>query len=206
MAQQDDEMSAPSPNVAPNPATHPVDALSVRGTREAPSSALVTLTVMGLAPPFDFGHYATRSRYGFKPQRITTMRGLTIGQLAKSAAVNLETVRYYERIGLIAAPARTEGGHRTYDEEAIRHLAFVRRARDLGFSIHDIRALLTLAAPGRNSCAEVRNVASAHLVNVRTKLADLAKLEAILSATIAKCGDHPSPDCPVLDILDTGTR
>jgi len=134
------------------------------------------------------------------------MRGLTIGQLAKSAAVNLETVRYYERIGLIAAPARTEGGHRTYDEEAIRHLAFVRRARDLGFSIHDIRALLTLAAPGRNSCAEVRNVASAHLVNVRTKLADLAKLEAILSATIAKYGDHPSPDCPVLDMLDTGTR
>src|SRR4029077_18701873 len=56
MAQQDDEMSAPSPNVAPNPATHPVDALSVRGTREAPSSAWVTLTVMGLAPPFDFGH------------------------------------------------------------------------------------------------------------------------------------------------------
>ena len=132
---------------------------------------------------------------------ITKMRGLTIGQLAKSAGVNLETVRYYERIGLIVRPARTEGGHRAYDQEAVKQLAFVRRARELGFSISDIRALLTLAAPGRNSCSEVKNVASAHLVSVRTKLADLAKLESILSATVAQCGEHGSPDCPVLDML-----
>ncbi|HLI98571.1 MAG TPA: helix-turn-helix domain-containing protein [Bradyrhizobium sp.] len=132
------------------------------------------------------------------------MRGLTIGQLAKSTGVNPETVRYYERIGLIARPRRTEGGHRTYDREAMRHLAFVRRARELAFSIAEIRALLTLAAPGHHSCAEVRDVASAHLVNVRAKIADLAKLEVILSATIAKCGDRP-PDCPILDMLDHGT-
>ncbi len=135
---------------------------------------------------------------------ITKMRGFTIGQLAKLAGVNLETVRYYERIGLIARPPRTEGGHRAYGQEAVKQLEFVRRARDLGFCIPDIRALLTLAAPGRNSCTEVKNVARAHLVSVQTKLADLVRLEAILSATIAQCGEHSSADCPVLDMLDSG--
>jgi len=132
------------------------------------------------------------------------MRGLTIGQLAKSAGINPETVRYYERIGLIAMPRRTEGGHRIYDPEAKRHLAFVRRARDLAFSISEIRALLRLAAAGHSSCVEVRDLAKAHLADLRTKIADLAQLEAILSATIAKCGDR-RPDCPVLDMLDQGT-
>ena len=137
---------------------------------------------------------------------ITKVRGITIGQLAKSARVNLETVRYYERIGLIANPPRTGGGHRSYGQEAVKQLAFVRRARDLGFSIPDIRALLTLAAPGRNSCSEVKSVAKAHLVSVQTKLAGLVRLEAILSATIAQCGEHPPPDCPVLDMLDSDMR
>jgi MerR family transcriptional regulator, mercuric resistance operon regulatory protein len=137
---------------------------------------------------------------------VTKVRGLTIGQLAKSAGVNRETVRYYERIGLIDRPPRTEGGHRVYDQQAAKQLAFVRRARDLGFGISDIRALLTLAAPGRNSCAEVKRVASAHLVNVQIKLADLAKLEAILSTTVAQCGENASPDCPVLDMLDSEAR
>ena len=137
---------------------------------------------------------------------LTKARGFTIGQLAKSAGVNLETVRYYERIGLMVPPDRTEGGHRVYDQKAMKHLAFVRRARELGFSIADIRALLALAAPGQNSCAEVKEVASAHLANVKAKLADLAKLETILSTTIAQCSENPSPTCPVLDILDNGIQ
>ena len=130
------------------------------------------------------------------------MRGLTTGQLAKAAGVNLETVRYYERIGLIAKPARTSSGQRSYSSEDARHLAFVRRARELGFSIDDIRALLKLATPGKQSCAEVHSIANAHLTNVQTKLADLARLEKILSATIEKCRDDVSPACPVLEMLD----
>jgi MerR family mercuric resistance operon transcriptional regulator len=133
------------------------------------------------------------------------MRGLTTGQLAKTVGVNLETVRYYERIGLIAKPTRTSGGQRSYSSEDARHLAFVRRARELGFSIDDIRALLKLAAPGRQSCAEVQSIASAHLKNVRTKLSDLARLEKILSATIEKCSADVSPACPVLEMLDAAT-
>jgi MerR family mercuric resistance operon transcriptional regulator len=133
---------------------------------------------------------------------ITNARGITIGQLAKAAGVNLETVRYYERIGLIAKPARTSGGQRSYSGEDARHLAFVRRARELGFSIDDIRALLKLAAPGQQSCAEVRSIASAHLTNVQTKLADLARLEKILAATVDQCSGDASPTCPVLEMLE----
>lgn len=133
---------------------------------------------------------------------FTKPRGLTIGQLAKSAGVNLETVRYYERIGLIMPPDRTEGGHRAYDQKAVKHLAFVRRSRELGFSIADIRVLLTLATPGHNSCAEVKEIASAHLASVRTKIADLMKLETILNTTIAQCDENQSPTCPVLDMLN----
>ena len=133
---------------------------------------------------------------------ITKPRVITIGQLASAAAVNLETVRYYERIGLMPRPSRTDSGHRSYDEKHVRQLSFIRRARELGFSIEDIRALLMLAAPTQRSCAEVKEIASAHLVSVQAKLADLAKLEHILAATVARCIGDNSPDCPVLDILD----
>jgi MerR family mercuric resistance operon transcriptional regulator len=134
---------------------------------------------------------------------ITKARGITIGQLARAAGVNIETVRYHERIGLVAKPARTSGGQRSYASEDARHLAFVRRARELGFSIDDIRALLRLAAPGQRSCADVEGIARAHLRNVQTKLADLAKLENILAATVDQCSGGASPACPVLEMLDT---
>lgn len=131
------------------------------------------------------------------------MQTLTIGRLAAAAGVNLETVRYYERIKLMPLPARTASGHRAYEEAHIRRLAFIRRARELGFSIEDIRALLALAEPARASCAEVREIAWTHLGEVRAKLADLAKLEHILAETIARCSGGAAPSCPVLDMLGT---
>lgn len=129
-------------------------------------------------------------------------RGLSIGQIAAAAGINLETVRYYERIGLMPPPARTEGGHRAYDPAHVRRLAFIRQARALGFGIEDIRTLLALAAPGHRSCGEVRDVAAAHLSEVRAKLARLARLERILSNTVERCSGAPTPACPVLDMLD----
>jgi MerR family mercuric resistance operon transcriptional regulator len=150
----------------------------------------------------DLMHNAPRSGCRFKRKMITNARGFTIGRLAKAAGRNLETVRYYERIGLIAKPARTSGGQRSYSGEDARHLAFVRRARELGFSIDDIRALLKLAAPGKQSCAEIQSIASAHLTNVRLKLADLARLERILAATVEQCGGAASAACPVLKMLE----
>jgi MerR family transcriptional regulator, mercuric resistance operon regulatory protein len=111
-------------------------------------------------------------------------------------------VRYYERIGLMPQPGRTGNGHRSYDEKHIRQLSFIRRARELGFSIQDIRTLLMLAAPTQRSCAEVKEIASAHLISVQAKLADLAKLENILATTVAPCSGDDSPACPALEILD----
>lgn len=129
------------------------------------------------------------------------MQSLTIGRLAAATGVNLETVRYYERIELMPPPARTASGHRAYEQEHVRRLAFIRRARELGFSIEQIRALLALAEPSRVSCAEVREIARTHLDEVRAKLADLARLEGILAATIVQCSGDPAPSCPVLDML-----
>src|SRR6266849_2814989 len=133
----------------------------------------------------DFRHCRTRGSYGFKRKMITKPRVITIGQLANADAVNLETVRYYERIDLMPRPARTPSGHRSYDEKHVRQLSFIRRARELGFSIEDIRTLLMLAAPTRRSCAEVEEIAGAHLISVQAKLADLAKLENILTMAVA---------------------
>lgn len=132
------------------------------------------------------------------------MRPLTIGRLAAAAGVDLETVRYYERIDLMPPPARSASGNRAYGAAQIRRLAFIRRARELGFSIEEIRALLALAEPTRASCAEVREIARTHLDDVRTKLGDLTKLERILGETIARCSGDPAPSCPVLDMLDVG--
>lgn len=133
---------------------------------------------------------------------VTGARGITIGQLAKAAGVNLETVRYYERIKLMHAPARTGGGHRAYDPAHVRRLKFIRHARELGFGIDAIRTLLMLTEPGHRSCAEVREVAGDHLKEVRAKLARLTRLHGILSETISRCSGEPTPACPVLDMLD----
>jgi MerR family mercuric resistance operon transcriptional regulator len=131
---------------------------------------------------------------------------LTIGQLAAAAGVNLETVRYYERINLMPPPARTANGHRAYEQSHVRRLAFIRRARELGFGIEQIRTLLALAGPSRISCAEAQKIAQAHLDEVRAKLADLARLESILAGTVSQCVGGPAPSCPVLDMLGTPLR
>ncbi|HXQ16107.1 MAG TPA: helix-turn-helix domain-containing protein [Caulobacteraceae bacterium] len=134
---------------------------------------------------------------------MVAARGLTIGRLAAQSGVNLETVRYYERIGLMPAPDRTAGGHRVYDQAHRRRLTFVRRGRELGFGIEAIRTLLALAEPGHRSCDDVLAVAGAHLREVRAKLADLARLEVILAQTVSACESHASaPACPVLEMLE----
>lgn len=129
--------------------------------------------------------------------------GFTIGRLAAMSGVNLETIRYYERIDLMPSPGRTGGGHRVYDHGHRRRLTFIRRARDLGFGIEEIRALLALAEPQRRSCDEVQHLASEHLRKVRAKINDLTRLEAILATTVEQCDANASaPFCPVLDLLE----
>jgi len=116
--------------------------------------------------------------------------------------VNLETIRYYERIGLMPEPHRTEGGHRLYQRVHLQRLLFIRRGRELGFGIEDIRMLLGLAEPGRRSCDEVQAIASAHLVEVRAKIADLTRLADILTETVHRCDGKRAPSCAVLEMLE----
>lgn len=131
----------------------------------------------------------------------STAMKLTIGKLAAAAGINLETVRYYERIKLMPEPSRTASGHRAYERDHLRRLRFIRRARELGFGIEDIRTLLGVAGPSHSSCGEVREIAEAHLITVRDKLADLGKLERILDETVSRCAANSDPSCPVLEML-----
>jgi MerR family mercuric resistance operon transcriptional regulator len=134
--------------------------------------------------------------------RAEKLHGMPIGELSRLTGVHIETIRYYERIKMLQAPPRTEGGHRVYGPTETRVLAFIRRARELGFSLDEIRALRDLGGPGNASCADVRKVATRHLDDIRAKIGDLKKLERLLAKTIARCSGNRVPDCPVLDILD----
>ncbi|MGA8156365.1 MAG: helix-turn-helix domain-containing protein [Rhodoplanes sp.] len=134
---------------------------------------------------------------------ITASRaeGLTIGQLSKLTGVNIETIRYYEKIRVLPAPPRTEGGRRVFGPIEARTLAFIRRARQLGFTLEDTRALLDLGGPGQAACADVCSIANRHIADIRSKIADLRKLENLLSNTVAQCSGKAVPECAVLDAL-----
>jgi len=135
---------------------------------------------------------------------ITASRAenLPIGQLSRLSGVNIETIRYYERLEMLPAPPRTGSGRRIYDQSHLRILVFIRRSRELGFSLDEIRALIRLGGPAKATCREVREIAAHHLEDIRAKLSDLKKLERLLASTVARCSGRTAPDCPVLDILD----
>lgn len=128
--------------------------------------------------------------------------GLTIGQLAARTATSPDTIRYYERLGLLPGALRSAGQQRRFGAEHEQRLRFIRRARALGFGLDAIGSLLQLAAPGRRSCAAVRELALAHLADVRTRLAQLQRLEAALADTVARCSGEAAPACAVLSMLE----
>jgi MerR family mercuric resistance operon transcriptional regulator len=125
----------------------------------------------------------------------------TIGRLSESTGVNIETVRYYERIGLIPRAPRSVGGQRQYGKPEEQRLRFIRRSRELGFSIDEVRALLRLVDGGRFTCAEVRDLAFEHLADIRHKIADLRRLERVLADLAARCTGKAVPDCPLVEAL-----
>jgi MerR family mercuric resistance operon transcriptional regulator len=132
---------------------------------------------------------------GFLPEKFP------IGKLAASSGVGIETIRYYERIKLLAPPARTQNGRRLYGPADLRALAFIRRSRELGFSLDEIRALLHLAGPAA-SCRQVREIAAPRLDDIRARLRDLRKMERVLESTLSRCSGKDVPECPILDVLD----
>lgn len=134
---------------------------------------------------------------------ITTSRGpvLTIGALSKGSGVNIETIRFYERTGILPKPPRSMGGHRVYAQHHLRRLNFVRRCRELGFSLEEVRGLLHLVDGGRYTCAEVKTITLDHLADIRRKLTDLRRLERTLAAVAGECRGGKVPECPFIDAL-----
>jgi len=124
-----------------------------------------------------------------------------IGALSERTGVNIETIRYYERIGLLRAPVRSPSGFRRYSMEDARRLGFVRRLRELGFSLEDVRALLGLADSRRPACREVRDLAAKHLDGVQGKIKDLRRMERVLTGMVASCERGVTPQCPIIETL-----
>jgi MerR family mercuric resistance operon transcriptional regulator len=131
------------------------------------------------------------------------VQDFSIGALSQLTGVNIETVRYYEKIGLLPAPPRTEGGHRLYKDDHLKRLIFIRRSRELGFTLNEIRNLLGLVA-GDYTCGEVQAAALSHLRSIRHKIADLRRMERTLADTASRCKGGTAPDCPIIEVLSRG--
>ncbi len=130
-----------------------------------------------------------------------TVKILRRGDLAKLTGCNFETIRYYENIGVMPEPPRTSKNYRAYDESHVARLRFIMRARELGFTLDEVRDLLALVDGGAQTCGEVQALANAHLASVRAKIADLKRIEHVMSSTVAQCTGDDVPDCPVIDAL-----
>lgn len=128
--------------------------------------------------------------------------GFTRGDLARVTGCNIETIRYYEKTGLLPDPPRTNAGYRIYSAAHATRLGFILRARELGFSMEDIRGLMGLEDGAAPTCAEVKERTERHLADVRAKIADLRRIEKVLSVTAARCSGEDVPDCPVLETLE----
>lgn len=123
----------------------------------------------------------------------------TIGVLARKTGCNIETIRYYEKAGIIPHPARSEGGHRLYGTGHLKRLAFVMKARVLGFTLSEVKALLRLVDERDRPCAEVRDVAASHLRDVQAKLVNLRAMEAVLNEMVVCCDKEKSTECPLIE-------
>ena len=130
----------------------------------------------------------------------------TIGALSKRTGVNIETIRFYERVGILPKPPRSAGGHRIYGQDQLMRLGFVRRSRELGFSLDDVRGLLRLVDGGRYTCAEVKAITLDHLADIHRKIADLRRLEETLVKVAGRCRGGKVPDCPVIEALFDAQR
>ncbi len=134
------------------------------------------------------------------------MGEILIGELSRRSGCHVETIRYYERIGVLPRPQR-KGRYRCYRIGDIDRLAFVRRARELGFTLDEIRTLLKLSSTnGRSTCGQIRQVASKHLTDVKAKIADLKVMERVLSDAITRCDDGQLPRCPVIEALYSASK
>ena len=132
------------------------------------------------------------------------MNNLTIGQLAKKAEVNVETVRYYERRGLIPKPPRRESGYRQYSQGVVARIQFIKRAKELGFSLKEISELLSLRVDPDTTCGDVKRRAEIKIADIEEKIRALQGMKKALKKLVALCsGQGPTSECPIMEVLDT---
>ncbi|MGH6854806.1 MAG: MerR family transcriptional regulator [Aestuariivirga sp.] len=136
-------------------------------------------------------------------RHITNARGpvFTIGELAALSGVHLETIRYFERIGLLTKPERSAGGHRLFSTGHLVRLNFIRRAKEMGFSQDEVRTLLSLSDGELASCGEVKMLAETHLTRIRHRIRGLRRLEKLLASTVVHCTGGKVPKCPVIEAI-----
>ncbi|GJL49177.1 MAG: MerR family transcriptional regulator [Nitrospirales bacterium] len=129
---------------------------------------------------------------------------MRIGQIAKRAGVNVETIRFYERKGLLTQPPRNAGGYRQYPRHAIARIRFIKRAKELGFSLTEIADLLSLQVNPRATCADVKSRAEDKISTIHERIKDLQKMKRSLEKLAASCkGSGPLDDCPIIDCFET---
>jgi len=129
---------------------------------------------------------------------------LTIGQVAKHSGIGLETLRFYERKGLIEEPPRTDSGYRQYPEDVVGRIRFIKRAKELGFSLKEISELLSLRVDPGTTCADVRKQTELKLTDVEEKIRALRRIKTALKKLAASCvGTGPTSECPILEALDS---
>jgi MerR family mercuric resistance operon transcriptional regulator len=131
------------------------------------------------------------------------MKPLTIGQVARQAGVGVETVRFYERQGLLEEPSRRASGYRQYPTDVVARLRFIKRAKEVGFSLKEIKELLALRVDPATTCAEIKRQAEAKIADIEKRIASLTRMKKALGKLAAVCQGHgPTSECPILDALD----
>ena len=130
-----------------------------------------------------------------------TKKHYGIGALSRATGVKIETIRYYERRELLANPPRTEGGHRSYGQDHLKRLLFIRRSRQLGFSMQEIRELLVMVDGNSYTCGQIKAITVEHAKSIRTKITDLEKMESTLLRISADCKGGKIHDCPIVEAL-----
>ncbi len=136
---------------------------------------------------------------------VQSAESFTIGQVAKAAGIGVETVRFYERRGLLAEPSRRSSGYRSYGPSAIARLQFIRRAKDLGFTLSEIKALLALRRDPTSTAADVRSQALAKIEDVDARIRSLQDIRSALERLVSECrGQGPLSECPIVDAMEHG--
>ena len=135
------------------------------------------------------------------------MNGLTIGKLAKQVGIGIETVRFYERQGLIDPPPRTASNYRIYPEDEVARLKFIKRAKALGFTLNEIKELLFLRHDPHATKADIKNRTLAKIKDIEKKISDLTRIKTGLEHLASSCDGHgPLDECPILEALETGSN